>query len=127
MAYNLFLDDFRHPYDAFLMNHNTVYSQCDWVIVRDYKHFIKYIKKNGLPEMVSFDHDLADVHYNYGNIPYEEYTEKTGFHCAKWLINYCIDNNKELPKTILIHSANPVGKQNIQSLFDSYIKSLDLP
>jgi hypothetical protein len=55
-----------------------------------------------------------------------KYEEKTGYHCAKWLIDYCIDNKLELPKTILIHSMNPVGSRNIKSLFDSYFKSLNL-
>jgi len=48
--------------------------------------------------------------------------EKTGYDCAKWLINYCIDNKKELPATILIHSMNPAGSLNIKSLFDTYNK-----
>ena len=55
-----------------------------------------------------------------------EFKEKTGYDCAKWLINYCMDNQLELPETILIHSMNPVGSLNIKSLFDSYYKSLKL-
>jgi hypothetical protein len=49
------------------------------------------------------------------------------YDCAKWLINYCIDNKKELPAEILIHSMNPVGSANIKSLFDSYYKFKKLP
>lgn len=134
MNYNLFLDDFRHPYDAFLITQHVSYSREKWVIVRNYNQFIKHIKKNGLPEIVSFDHDLGDEHYDIchnTDLTLNEYyltndREMTGYDCAKWLINYCIENKKELPETILIHSANPAGKQNIKSLFDSYIKSLAL-
>ena len=48
--------------------------------------------------------------------------EKTGYHCAKWLINYCMDNNLELPNEIIIHSMNPYGSENIKSLFNTYFK-----
>ncbi len=125
MAYNLFLDDFRYPEDAFQHTHNVQYLLEDWVTVRSYDEFVKYIQENGLPEMISFDHDLADEHYNYQEHPEDCYafmTEKTGYHCAKWLINHCVDNKKELPATIFIHSMNPAGSLNIKSLFDTYYK-----
>lgn len=50
------------------------------------------------------------------------FKEKTGYHCAKWLIYYCLDNNKKLPRIILIHSMNNVGVKNIESLFKSALK-----
>ena len=122
--YNLFLDDFRIPSDAFNYTNNPVYNIESWVIVRNYDQFVDYITKNDVPEIISFDHDLSDIHYSHQNteIPYEEFSEKTGYHCAKWLIYYCLDNKKELPKIILIHSMNVVGKQNIESLFKSFNK-----
>ncbi len=130
MAYNLFLDDFRYPEDCFEYTHNTLYLLEDWVTVRSYDEFVKYIQENGLPEMISFDHDLADEHYGIHDhleeMEYATYQEKTGYDCAKWLINYCMDNNKKLPATILIHSMNVAGSQNIKSLFESYLKSLNL-
>lgn len=126
MSYNLFLDDIRYPEDCFEYTHNPVYIIEDWKTVRSYDEFIKIIIENGLPDMISFDHDLADEHYA-AQLSYEEYTEKTGYHCAKWLIYYCIDNKKELPATIFIHSWNHAGSENIKSLFQSYFKSLNLP
>jgi hypothetical protein len=106
--------------------HQSIYLLKDWVIVRNYNEFVKYIQENDLPEIISFDHDLADVHYsnqeNLNEDSYDIMEEKTGYHCAKWLINYCIDNNKKLPATILIHSMNPAGSHNIKSLFDTYYK-----
>jgi hypothetical protein len=125
MNYKLFLDDFRDPRDAFFYKGFPIYND-EWIVVRNYNEFIKAIEERGIPEAVSFDHDLADAHYNQPTqIDYnDESQEKTGYHCAKWLINYCIDNKKELPAIILVHSFNPAGSQNIWSLFNTYWKSL---
>jgi len=126
MEYCVYLDDFRQPIDSFYFTKNPIYNKVEWKIVRNYDEFVKIITENGIPDIISLDHDLNDSDYervaNYG----DDNPEKNGYHCAKWLINYCIDNNLELPKTILIHSMNPVGSQNIKSLFDSYKKSLNL-
>jgi hypothetical protein len=121
MSYSLFLDDFRYPEDCFEYTHQTVYIDEQWVIARSYDEFVKTIQEKGIPEVISFDHDLADEHYTdfHG---YDEYQEKTGYHCAKWLIEYCLDNNLDIPKFIFIHSMNPVGAQNIASLFNTYRK-----
>ena len=122
--YNLFLDDFRMPKDVFFYTTLALYNKTEWVIVRNYDEFVKCVKENGIPEIVSFDHDLADIHYEQqANIEYrDDAEEKTGYHCAKWMINYCLDNNLDIPKMVLIHSMNTVGSRNIQSLFDTYNK-----
>ena len=125
MNYNLFLDDFRNPKDVYNYLRQPIYISVDWEIVRNYDEFVKIIQEKGIPNTISFDHDLADEHYMQ-RLEYDQYIEKTGYHCAKWLIYYCIDNKKELPTTILIHSMNFAGSQNIQSLFDSYYKSLKI-
>jgi hypothetical protein len=127
MEYRLFLDDFRDPRDAFFYKGFPIYND-DWIVVRSYNEFVKKVEELGIPEAVSFDHDLADAHYEKISFDYNDETqEKTGYHCAKWLIYYCIDNKKELPATILVHSLNIAGSQNIWSLFNSYWKSLTLP
>ena len=51
----------------------------------------------------------------------QQYKEKTGLECAKWLIDYCIDNKQKLPN-YLCHSQNPVGKDNILGLLDNFNK-----
>ena len=120
--YNLFLDDIRNPVDVLSYNpRERVYADFEWVVVRNYDEFVKTILEQGMPKMLSFDHDLADEDYGQ-QLSYDQYTEKTGYHCAKWLIDYCIDNKKELPDLIFVHSWNPAGTQNIISLFDSYYK-----
>ena|SRR6476661_9107426 len=128
----LFLDDIRVPEDCLKYMHRRVGDQIslyreDWIIVRSYEEFVKEIQENGLPDLISFDHDLADEHivdfYKNENLPepnlaYDDYKEKTGFDCAKWLVNHCMDSDKELPKYML-HTWNPIGLENI----DKYLKN----
>lgn len=48
------------------------------------------------------------------NIP----DEKTGYDCAKWMIEYyCLDMKLPLPE-IFVHSMNPVGCENIEGVFN---------
>lgn len=125
----LFLDDIRHNYDALQMLGYVIYKE-EWSIVRNYQEFTEWITNNGLPQIVSFDHDLADAHYTpqeywvdyHKSKEYQDsliYEEKTGLDCAKWLIEYCLENNLELPK-YLVHSANPVGRDNIFYLLRNF-------
>jgi hypothetical protein len=123
MSYNLFLDDYRFPKETVDYMFIPIYTSEEWIIVRNYYAFITIIQKKGLPDIISFDHDLADVHYKNQVFDYNDETlEKTGYHCAKWLIDYCLDNNLEVPTRILIHSMNPYGTQNIKSVFETYFK-----
>jgi len=129
MGYKLFLDDIRVPVDCllYISNQELYKNNQDWVIVRNYYEFINIIRNKGIPDVVSFDHDLATEHYHEMNkgtkIDYDTASEKTGYHCAQWLINHCIDNEFDLPKDIHIHSMNFYGGQNIKSLFNSYLKA----
>ena len=93
--YNLFLDDERNP-NRFLKDLKT------WEVVRGYDDFTRIIRNRGLPGFISFDHDLSSK-------------EKTGYDCAKWLIEYCQKTKKPLPNW-QVHSLNPIGKVNINEL-----------
>lgn len=115
----LFLDDIRYPIEAYHYTKQDIFLRNDWHIVRNYEQFVNRILEKGLPEMISFDHDLADVHYLKQDS--QEYVEKTGYDCAKWLIEYCMDNYLDLPK-FYSHSMNPVGKENILSLLKNFRK-----
>jgi hypothetical protein len=129
MNYNLFLDDIRVPLDAFNYMRDTRYSKLEWIIVRNYENFVKIIQNEGVPSLVSFDHDLADEHYGRddmlwsvdGVIDYFSYKEKTGYECAKWLCDYCLDNNEKFP-TIMVHSFNNIGAANIRSYVRNFLK-----
>ena len=129
-TYNLFLDDIRNPKDCCqYMPNPKFYFDNEFVIVRNYDEFVKFIKKNGLPDVISFDHDLADEHYSADmykgtevyNKNYETFQEKTGMDCAKWLVDFCMDTKQDLPEYI-IHSMNPAGGKNIFMYLDNYRK-----
>ena len=124
--YHLFLDDSRFPKDVKWIELPPV----AWVIVRNYQQFVEIIRRDGVPLSISFDHDLADEHYqeysyahdkkmlSYGKIRYDRFSEKTGCDCAKWLANYCIDNHIPIPLYYL-HTLNGIGRQNIFSVLES--------
>ena len=118
----LYLDDVRTPTET-LPGYNP------WNVVRNYNEFRDWINTNGIPDLISFDHDLANEHTNdYFNqvgaqgyqIPnYEQYKEKTGLDCARYVVDYCQNNNVPL-KQCAVHSHNPVGAKNIQSLINGF-------
>ena len=120
MFYQIFLDDYRNPRDVYPTTSNS-----EWKIVRSYDEFVRTIELNGLPHRASFDHDLSDSHYPNREtegqpIDYTQHTEKTGYACAMWLIDYCLRNKiEELPEWY-VHSANPVGRKNIEQLLHSW-------
>lgn len=105
----LWLDDYRDPFDkdADWMAFSPIGRNVDIVWVTSFQEFCDHIMIYGLPDGICFDHDLG-LHNGDGH------------ECAKWLVNYCIDNNKELP-LYNIQSANPVGKENIDKLLKSFI------
>lgn len=128
MTTKLFLDDFRSPSDCakYMYRHigsrNPIYLEGGWIIVRNFKEFQKWITKYGLPDLISFDHDLSDEHYLLGTAKYADWTqyysegkrEMTGYDCAKWLIEYCQSWDKKLPEYI-VHSESS-GKGNIEKI-----------
>lgn len=68
------------------------------------QEFINYINENGLPEFISFDHDLG------AGLP-------KGLDCARWLISYCEKNNLKIPQ-FFVHSANPNGQREINGILN---------
>ena len=92
---NLYLDDLRPTPAGF----DRVY---------DYEGFTEYILQQGLPDFISFDHDLGEG--------------KSGYDCAKFLIDYCLENSLSLPR-YAVHSQNPVGRKNIEMLFENFLKN----
>ena len=127
---NLFLDDVRIPRHVIYMylelgDDAAKYTDEPWFVVKTYTEFTDFIREKGMPSLVSFDHDLGIDHYR------KQYTgtdldyvedfgeEKTGWHCADWLIKYHMDHKGPWP-TCWVHSMNPVGKQNLKSLITNY-------
>ena len=131
---NLFLDDQRNPEHAYLhldssassvslVEHSGIH-QDDWVIARTYEEFVKCITKLGLPDVVSFDHDLDDEHIKHyfmvtqdtGIIEYGNLKEKTGKHCAEYLAQEWVKQNKPKPIKTFVHSANYWGQIEIKKV-----------
>jgi len=129
----LWLDDYRDPLgycpgeSKWAWTFSPIQQPFEVIWVKSYNEFVAWITTNGLPDAICFDHDLGD--YQAFRNGYPEYFdgqpwpehELTGYDCAKWLVNYCMDHNKELPKYNM-QSANPVGKANIDGVLKSYIK-----
>ena len=129
----LFLDDIRQPKDAcyLVQDWAGLYFNEKWDVVKTHQEFVSWIKRHGVPTHVSFDHDLADVHYEIDYRDWDDFTadqlgvEETGLDSAKFLVDYCADNGFKLPE-YQVHSANPVGRKNIQSYLDNARKHLGI-
>jgi len=119
----IWLDDVRNPHTNDWLRFSPLEKPFDTVWLKSYKAFTEWITENGLPDGICFDHDLADFYYNPEK--YQEtviWHEKTGYDCAKWVVDYCIDNEVDLPKWYT-QSANEVGKENIDKYLINYMKS----
>lgn len=93
----IYLDDVRNPQTE------------GFTVLRSYQEFVDYVLMFGCPSYVSFDHDLGN------DIP-------SGYDCLKWLIDHDLQSQGFIPDDfeINVHSANPVGKENIEKLWSSY-------
>ncbi len=122
--YNIYLDDLRTPIDD------------NWIICRNYDEFVDKVKEIGIENIdtISLDHDLGEtaireyfknVTTNY-ILDYDNIHEKTGYDCAKWLVEQSINNDIHLP-LILTHSANPIGSANIMGYINNFLKNQRLP
>ena len=100
----MYLDDIRTPVEEFNF------------VVRSYDEAVAIIKRHGVPNFISFDHDLG--------VDEDGILLKSGFDFTKWLVENDLDGVYKLPKDFRfkVHSQNPVGKENIISLLDSYLK-----
>lgn len=126
----LWLDDYRDPFlEREWLRYSPIPAPFEVIWVKSYNEFVEWIEENGLPDGICFDHDLDDEHYHPDmyvspesyNQHYGTFKEKTGYEAAKWLVDYCLDTNSDLPK-FNVHSFNPVGKENIRGLLINYNK-----
>jgi hypothetical protein len=122
MSYNLFLDDKRTPQKhlTYLLGINgfgNLYTELEWVIVKSFDEFLVTITERGLPDRISFDHDLG----NSNDIVLPD-----GNDCCKWLIEYCLNNNLPFNTECKYHSANPEGITNMQNKMNNLRKFTNL-
>lgn len=118
--WHLFLDDERMPGDVTWVELPDV----PWTIVRDFRAFVQAVLQRGIPATVSFDHDLAWEHYQAlatGQLElagYDQFAELTGYHCAKWLVEHCLQRGLRLPAAVFIHTMNPIGRDRIHAILE---------
>jgi len=130
----LWLDDIRNPYiDNWLRDYapQFAYGEGDVVWVKNFDEFVNHIKFEGIPDMISFDHDLGEdvakervlggMSKRQARIKKRE--TKSGYDCTKWLVDYCLDNEIPIPHFV-VHSANPVGAENIRGLLNNAKKHM---
>ncbi len=92
----LYIDDIRNPEGIF-------------DIARTSNEAIEYMKTNGCPSYISWDHDLGG--------------SDTSMVVVNWMIETDLDNNGFIPCdfSFFVHSANPVGAANIESKLNNYL------
>ena len=132
MKKRIYLDDVRTPLSP---NNEWVDGIEEWTVVRSYDEFVKTVTEIGLEniEVISLDHDLGDsamkewhtnVYHNY-KLDYNNITEKTGYDCAKWLVEQWMDGKPVVD--VYTHSANAIGSANIMGYINNYRHINHLP
>lgn len=84
----------------------------NWDLATSYDEAIKLLSTNDY-DVVSLDHDLASFD--------KEGNERTGYDIVKWLVQRKLDGYP-VPNEYRIHSANPIGRNNMQHMIDRYLK-----
>lgn len=109
----LWVDDVRNPFK--MKWANTIIDEFphfvdfEVVWVMNYDGFVSYVRFFGVPDAISFDHNLGPG--------------QSGYDCAKWLVDYCMDRKVAIPE-YRVHSSNPVGKENILAYLGNAKKHL---
>lgn len=128
----LFLDDMREVRHAQLHDFRKTLTQVSgipaskWDIVRSYAEFVEWIRYNGIPSVVSFDIDLdpysevdkQDSMHCRGYYDHNELVQKTGCHCAEYLVDRCKELQHPLPE-YYVHSANALGRPIVKGIMES--------
>lgn len=91
------MDDERNPV-----------SPNEWKIARSFEEACRLFDEFGAPSFISFDHDLGQ--------------SLSGYDYAKWLVDKDQDQDFLTEEfAYYVHSQNPIGKQNIEGLLDTYL------
>lgn len=114
----IFLDDERNIEDVTWIRYPT-HIQVE--VVRTFQQFKKCVDALNTLEnvMFSFDHDIQDFETVNG---FE--VERTGMDCVKYLIECMMIREclKVSDLDVIVHSQNPIGKENIEGYVRSYRK-----
>lgn len=124
--YGLILDDTRTIDESLQISCLSIpcFGLHDWKLAKDCDEFKALIELFGLPAFVSFDHDLGldKAKTLESGLIVANWSEETGLTAAKWLVEYCFEQSLPFPE-YRVHSANPVGKENILGYIRSAIRS----
>lgn len=123
----LFLDDTRRP--DYISKQPTVPKNVKWTVVRDYNDFVNHIKYLGIPNFISYDHDLClnavkefiRAHHSKTNFNYSEKMKKTGMDCLLYTLEYCEKNDIPHPP-YFIHSSNYICAEDMKQKIEEYNK-----
>ncbi len=108
--YKIFIDDIRNPSIVF-----DGEEADGWIVCRSSAEAIEYVKNKGyFPIYIAFDHDLGTDKDNKVD---------TTIKFIHWMVESSLDERikGDVPE-YSIHSANPVGVQNIKSKMDTWKK-----
>lgn len=108
----LFIDDERFPQDVTWIQYP---DNIEWTIVRSFQDFnLELAHGDNDYQIYSFDHDIQS---------YINGREYTGYDCLKCLLSVEAMINNKLDNTqFFFHSQNPVGKKNMESYYQNYVK-----
>lgn len=106
MTRAVYLDDIRYPADG-------------WELVKTYWECIEALKQGDV-DYLSLDHDLG-IHESSYYLQEHEFSAgrfwpHTGYDVCKWMV----ENNVWPKISITLHSANPVGRNNMRQLIMRY-------
>lgn len=103
--WKLFLDDLRFP------------ENDEFCIARTVAKAQEMIMRSGMPNFISFDHDLG----------IDEAGEllPTGYDFVKWLVEMDMNGMIKIPSdfSFEVHSKNPVGAKNIRLYIRNYLET----
>lgn len=108
MTWKLWLDD-----DGLNVNTPERHAPGGFSLALSSAQAIKLVEANGPPFFMDLDHDLGKL---------QDGNDDTAMLFLKWLSEHFPDAEFEYE----IHSKNPVGRANIKSYLDSWIRSRSL-
>lgn len=87
-------------------------NEDEWFVATTFHQSICILESNHIDE-ISLDHDLGPESV-YG------YKEMTGYDIVQWLCARKLENN-QVPTIYYLHTANPVGRDNMQASIDAIL------
>lgn len=109
----LWLDDLRDPSEPQWAEYiEKRFKDIEKVVwVKNYSEFASFIDNGPMPRFISFDHDLGID---------SDGVERNGYDCAKHLVDTLMLFKSSAIPDCDVHSANPVGAENILKLIENY-------